>query len=56
MPKSLVPQVGGDSGKHGGRLLDVGVGAKWIQITAAVTSEEHRPGNEILNREAKWVK
>ena len=56
MSQSLMPQIGGDGGKQGMRLLDVGGGAEWVQITRAVTSEEHRPGNEILNREAKWVK
>jgi len=33
-----------------------GVMAKWVEFAGRITSEQSRPGAEILDREATWIK
>ena len=49
--KALVPKIGGDGGGEAWTGRSEGV-----QIAGGVTSEKHRLGCEILDRETIWVK
>ena len=56
MAEAGMPERGagcvGEEGSRGGVRRD----AKRVELVGAVTSEHHRPGMQILNREAKRVK
>jgi hypothetical protein len=55
MPKPLVPKLSGDEGME--RLTQRWpTGDEGIELAVAVTSQNHHPSVEVLNRETESVK